>query len=178
MKRELFNFWCFLAALALVASAAVHLAAMLGMNLIQANVVTMVMHLLVMIPFAVGLIYANRVAPDKKEWFKVSAFAPRWLKVLSVILLVYGLASCVPKLREKGMAEKRGENYVLVNKDGVIRPLTEQEYHQRRVQTTRSLSALWMLFASVGLTFLLAGERAKTEMPAQVADSMERAGKP
>jgi len=162
LKSSIFHVWCRLAVLVLLASAAVHVWTFLGIDPIRDRWV-FVLHGLMFLPFAAGLIYARRVEPDRKKLLRILFHAPKWAVALSAVVFVYALANSAISLSggDLGFAEIRGGKYVLVNHGQVIRELSQREFEQRRAHGIRWFSALWMVFSCVGLTFLLAAAKAK-----------------
>jgi hypothetical protein len=164
VKNSVFHFWCWLAALVLLASMAVNVWTFMGIDPIRARWV-FALHGLTLLAFAAGLVYAQRVEPDRKKLFRILLHAPKWAVVLSAVFFVYALVNSAISLRggDLGFAEIRAGRFVLVNHGQIIRELSETEFRQRRAHGVRWFSALWMIFSCVGLTFLLATARAREE---------------
>jgi hypothetical protein len=173
VKRESFGIWRLLSSLGIVASAAMHLGTFFGIGQLGRWGIP-VLHVFIVVPFMAGVSYADRLMPGAKGWFNVAAFSPRWLKLLSGILLVYALTYGAMTLGRAGTTQKRGQKYVLVSKNGqVLRELTRQEFDQRRLQTWRAAMVMCMTVASAGLMFLVGARNLARERGQLVGASKE-----
>ena len=91
--------------------------------------------------------------------------APRWLAALAAVCFVYAIVNFLVFffLIREGEPRIRDGQYLLMEKGRVIRPLTEEEFHQKNRYKTRGFSGHWMLFYAAAATLLYAKARQRRE---------------
>jgi hypothetical protein len=168
--------WCWFTAVVLSVSLVVHALTFLGIDLLETWPGLMLIHIAIFPPFFAAIIYANRTAGTQQGNIDpVVNSAPWWLRVLSVVFFVYGIANFAIfiVLTEGGGPSEREGKYVVMNHGTVIRELSEAEYHQHRAYVLRCASGHWMLFSCAALMLFVgvANLRRRTAREPPLADS-------
>ncbi len=149
----------FLAVLGLVVSTVDHLATFVGIDFVAPfPALLWGPHLLVMFLGALLVFSALRALAEESgrrlTWRRMTRFAPRWMKALTIALVIYGVFNFLAALvlSEGGAAAIQNGREVLVCHGTVIRRLSAEEYERFRVYPTRIFSGTWMLLYAVFVT--------------------------
>ncbi|WP_295446846.1 hypothetical protein [uncultured Thiodictyon sp.] len=152
------------ALLGLVASLAVHLAALLGIDLATRFPAVW----LLFIPF---LFQARRVLGVRPSRAAIRALCPGWALLLGVFLAGYVMLNFLLFLHatEGGGPAIRDGRYVLQAHGPVLRTLTADEYRAQQANTLRGFSGHWLIFYYVPLVWFMAcgrsGAASRTVLP-------------
>ena len=149
--------WCCFAAGVLIVSLLVHVSTFLGIDPMEKWPGVMFIHLAIFPPFIAAIYCANRTAGPKHEaQDRVMSCSPRWLKILTGVFFAYALLNFVVffVLIEGGSPRERDGKYFL-HSHGVIRELSEAEFHQMQAFVVRGFSGHWMLFSCAALMMLV-----------------------
>lgn len=148
----------FLSAFCLVASALTHFSTFLGINPQRAFPPVWAFHVLLFVVWIpmVSLCREICAGDNRKDYWKIAThYAPYWMKVLCIALLVYTFFNfffTIFVLNEGGVPAKLNGKKVLHSHGRVIRELTDEEYEKHQAYSVRTFSGHWMLFYCVAMT--------------------------
>ena len=153
----------FLGVVVLVATllaGAIHVASIYGIDTEAQVPAVWVFHIgaivAIWLAFAFGL-------PKGRSWKTLSSafvLVPIWARVLIVAALINCLVNFALVLpqTDSGLPEQRGGRYVF-NNHGVIRDVSEAEYHAKRALIVRGFSSVWFYLYLVSSLYLLTARR-------------------
>jgi hypothetical protein len=151
-----------LAALGLAVSAIDHVATFFGIDLhVPFPALLWGLHVLGMLLGALLVLGALPVPSEKSgrrlTWGCMTRYAPRWMKAITLALLIYGAFNCVTilVLSKGGTTAIENGKEVLVSHGRVICPLSAEDYERFRVYPTRLFSGFWMPLYAVFVTVFL-----------------------
>jgi hypothetical protein len=149
------------ALLGLVASLAVHLAALLGIDLATRFPAVWLLHLGIFVVFIPFVFQARRVLGPRPSRGAIWALYPRWALLLGVFLAGYVMLNFLLFLHaaEGGGPAIRDGRYVLQAHGQVLRPLTAAEYHAQQANILRGFSGHWLIFYYVPLVWFMGRAR-------------------
>ena len=146
------------ALLGLVSSLAVHLAALLGIDLATRFPAVWLLHLSIFVVFIPFVFQARRVLGPRPSRAAIRALCPGWALLLGVFLAGYvalNFALFIHK-NEGGSPLIRDGQFVLQAHGRFIRTLTAEEYQAQQVNILRGFSGHWLIFYYVPLVYFMA----------------------
>ncbi|MHC4404738.1 MAG: hypothetical protein ACYTG0_34235 [Planctomycetota bacterium] len=160
----LFFYW--LSAVQLVVSGAAYVAALGGRDVFSAFPLWRAV-LLMTVMVSAALYYAAKFGRDEEhaEQDRLLSAAPRWTKILTVILFACATVNFIVAmvlLEGAGPEQREDGSYVLKDHGRILRELTEEEYWRYRSYEARLFAGHWVLFSS-GSLMLLAGARRRKQ---------------
>jgi hypothetical protein len=156
----------FLAASGLVASAAVHVVALCGVDVQSRWPSIWLLHILLFLPM-IGAIVTSKAADRRLGKSESFAFQPRWMRLTMYIAFVYGAFNFIYfGIREDGTPTHDQEGtYSLRNHGRLIRTISEQEYHAQWALHARGMSGHWMLFNFLAIGILVSTRSRLAQRP-------------
>jgi hypothetical protein len=124
-----------------------------------------VMHLGIFVVF-VPFVLAQRelFGTARPGWRELLSIFPRWGQLLVNFATAYAVVNFALFLfTERGTAEIRDAQFVLMNHGTFIRALSEQEYYLARSYVTRGFSGHWIVFYLVPMLYFLFGRGPQPE---------------
>ena len=146
------------AAIALLSSLAVHLAALLGIDLATRFPAVWLLHLSIFVVFIPFVFQARRERGARPSGATIWALYPRWARLLGLFLAGYvalNFALFIHKT-EGGSPLIRDGQFVLQAHGRFIRTLTADEYQAQQVNILRGFSGHWLIFYYVPLVYFMA----------------------
>ena len=153
MKRFLAAF----ALLGLLLSLAVHIAALLGIDLATRFPAVWLLHVGVFVVFIPFVFQVRRVLGARPSLAAVRALCPGWALLLGVFLAGYVMLNFLLFMQgaETGGPAIRDGRYVLQVHGRVVRTLTADEYHAQQANVLRGFSGHWLIFYYVPLAYFM-----------------------
>jgi hypothetical protein len=145
------------ALLGLLASFAVHVAALCGVDVQARWPFVWVLHLglfLVFFPFVISC--RKRLGP-RPSLAELRAIFPHWIVVLAMVILAYAVLNFVLFIMatQGGNPDIRDGKHVLLNHGKLVRELTASEYSALRANEVRGFSGHWLVFYFIPFAYFM-----------------------
>ena len=125
----------------------------------------------VFVPFV--LAQRELFGTTRPGWRELLSIFPRWGQLLINFVTAYALVNfALFWFTERGTAEIRDAQFVLMDHGTFIRTLNEQEYNLARSHVTRGFSGHWIVFYLVPMLYFWFGKSGpQSETPRQLSSS-------
>lgn len=152
MQEKQPSIFLFAALLGFGVSLTIHLISYFSPQSIGGFAYTYVLHffaLLMVIPTIGALDRINETNNWRLMWNSLQQKVPKALQAIVVLLFVYAIFSFfynLMVLNEGAQACVAKGDYVLANREGILKKLSAEDYHLHKAYSLRTDSAYWILF--------------------------------
>jgi len=162
-----------LALLGLLLSLTAHLAALIGIDVLEFVPFVWVLHVGIFVVFVPFVLIRGREPGSLRNAPLTAQEFPRWVVKLGAALFIYTFVNFLLFViaTEGGSPEIRGGKFVLQDHGKFIRELTAQEYSRSQANIVRGFSGHWMLFYFVPCAYFLFRKGPDAMAPPPVANN-------
>jgi hypothetical protein len=151
---------------------AVHVSALLGVDVNARLPGVWLLHVGILVVFLPLVIVLRRDFGAKPSFRQIAAALPRWVIAVGVLIFVYAFANFFLFMAgsEGGGPSIQNGKYVLLNHGTLIRELTASEYVRFQANIVRGFSGHWLVFYYFPAAFFLCRKADRSPRPTSPGD--------